>query len=163
MTTVEQKVDAVIRLLIANNDTEYQKAMKDLRSMMKHPSAKKEVQVADAETHLRKILVELGAPDHLMGHEIAIQAILMVIEEPQLLNSITFRLYPELAVQFDLTAPRVERGIRNLVEVTWQRADLDVIDKYFGNIVHPNKGKPTNSEFIARLANLVKQRMKNDA
>jgi len=79
------------------------------------------------------------------------------------INNITFGLYPQLAARFDTTASRVERAIRHLVEVTWARGDLKVIRKYFGNTVCPHKAKPTNGEFIARLTNVVKQKLKEAA
>ena len=72
-------------------------------------------------------------------------------------------LYPQLAVIFDTTASRVERAIRHLVEVTWARGDLEVLNRYFGNTVSADKGKPTNGEFIARMSNIVKQRLREAA
>ena len=78
------------------------------------------------------------------------------------INTITFGLYPQIAAKFDTTASRVERGIRHLIEVTW-RADMDILCGYFGNTVSPDRGKPTNGEFIARIANVVRQRMREAA
>ena len=69
----------------------------------------------------------------------------------------------QIAAKFDTTASRVERGIRHLIEVTWTRADMDILCGYFGNTVSPDRGKPTNSEFIARIANVVRQRMREAA
>lgn len=79
------------------------------------------------------------------------------------INTITFGLYPQIAAKFDTTASRVERGIRHLIEVTWTRADMDIFCGYFGNTVSPDRGKPTNGEFIARIANVVRQRMREAA
>lgn len=79
------------------------------------------------------------------------------------IDNITFGLYPQLAAAFDTTAARVERAMRHLVEVTWTRGDVDVLNRYFGNTVSPDKGKPTNGEFIARITNIVKLRMKEAA
>ena len=84
------------------------------------------------------------------------RAIELVIGNRLYINSITFGLYPQLAVEFDTTAARVERAIRHLIEVTWCRGDLDTLEKYFGNTISASRGKPTNGEFIARLANVVK-------
>ena len=75
----------------------------------------------------------------------------------------TFGLYPQIAAKFDTTASRVERGIRYLIEVTWTRADMDILCGYFGNTVSPDRGKPTNGEFIAQIANVVRQRMREAA
>ena len=91
-----------------------------------------------------------------------VQAVLLVVHDRMYINNITFGLYPQLAARFDTTAARVERAIRHLVEVTWSRGDLKVLERYFGNTVSPEKGKPTNGEFIARLANVVKEKMKED-
>ena len=110
----------------------------------------------EPEYQIRRILLELGAPDHLAGHPYAVRAIELVIGNRLYINSITFGLYPQLAVEFDTTAARVERAIRHLIEVTWCRGDLDTLEKYFGNTISASRGKPTNGEFIARLANVVK-------
>lgn len=113
----------------------------------------------DPEQELRQILLELGAPDHLSGHPYIIRAVLAVLEEPQLLHGVSAGLYPKLADSFCTTPPRVERSIRHLAEVTWLRGDPSAIRRYFGSTVSPNRGKPTNRELIARLANAVRQRM----
>ena len=91
-----------------------------------------------------------------MGHPYVIRGILLVMEDRMYINNITMLLYPKLAAEFDTTAARVERAIRHLIEVTWFRGDMDVLDKYFGNTVSASRGKPTNGEFIARMANVVK-------
>ena len=113
----------------------------------------------DPEQEIRRILLELGSPDHLVGHPYVIRAIQLVMSDRLYINSITFGLYPQLAVEFDTTPARVERAIRHLIEVTWARGDLDILEKYFGNTVSASRGKPTNGEFIARLANVVKGRV----
>ena len=117
----------------------------------------------DPEQEIRRILLELGAPDHLVGHPYVIRAILLVIQDRVYINSITFGLYPQLAVEFDTTPARVERAIRHLIEVTWSRGDLDILEKYFGNTVSASRGKPTNGEFIARMANVVKAKVQRAA
>ena len=117
----------------------------------------------DPEQEIRRILLELGAPDHLVGHPYVIRAILLVIGDRLYINNITFGLYPQLAVEFDTTPARVERAIRHLIEVTWCRGDLDILEKYFGNTVSASRGKPTNGEFIARMANVVKAKMRSAA
>ena len=118
---------------------------------------------SDPEYLIRELLLELGAPDHLVGHPYTVQAILLVVQDRTYIDSITFGLYPQLAAKFDTTAARVERAIRHLVEVTWTRGDWDVLGRYFGNTVSPDRGKPTNGEFIARLTNIVRQQMRQAA
>ena len=117
----------------------------------------------DPEEEIRRILLELGSPDHLVGHPYVIRAIQLVMSDRLYINSITFGLYPQLAVIFDTTASRVERAIRHLIEVTWARGDWDTLTRYFGNTVSAEKGKPTNGEFIARMSNVVKQRLREAA
>ena len=149
---------AVLRLLTAENDTNRQAAMDGLRGMM--GDGTQPVKQVDVEAEVRKILLEVGAPDHLTGHRYVVSAILMAIEEPKYVSQITGKLYPELAEKFETTPSRIERGIRHLVEVAWTRCDLETLDFYFGNTVSAGKGKPTNGEFIARLANATKLQMR---
>ena len=157
MTILEMQVEALMRLCTACDEETRREAKQEIRHLMKGRKPEAE---PDPETILRQILLELGAPDHLLGHSYVVQAVLLVLHDRMYINNITFGLYPQLAARFDTTASRVERGIRHLVEVTWDRGDLKVLERYFGNTVSPEKGKPTNGEFIARLSNVVKQKMK---
>lgn len=161
MTIMEKQVDALMRLCTACDEESRQEAREEIRFLLQ---GRKRVSASgDPETIIRQILLELGAPDHLLGHPYMVQAILLVLHDAMYINSITFGLYPQLAARFDTTASRVERAIRHLIEVTWTRGDWDVLARYFGNTISPDKGKPTNGEFIARLANVVKQKMKEAA
>lgn len=159
MSYLEKQVDALMRLCVAEKETDQNRVREELKHMLEL----KKYGGRDPEQEVRKILLELGAPDHLVGHPYVIRAILLVVGDQLYINHITFGLYPQLAVEFDTTPARVERAIRHLIEVTWVRGDLDVLDKYFGNTVSASRGKPTNGEFIARLANVVKQRMRGAA
>ena len=157
MSILEMQVEALMRLCTACDEETRMEAKREIRHLL---NGRKPPSAADPETVLRQILLELGAPDHLLGHSYAVQAVLLVIHDRMYINNITFGLYPQLAARFDTTAARVERAIRHLVEVTWSRGDLKVLERYFGNTISPEKGKPTNGEFIARLANVVRERMK---
>lgn len=161
MSILEMQVDALMQLCVAETETDRERMREELRQLLIR--RKRENQRSDPEYLTRQILLELGSPDHLVGHPYVVEAILLVVGDRAYIDSITFGLYPQLAAKFDTTAARVERAIRHLVEVTWTRGDLDVLNKYFGNTVSSEKGKPTNGEFIARLANVVKQRMKEAA
>ena len=159
MSILEMKVDTLLRLCAAEDPQEQKQIRKELLELMRqkwHSSA-------DPEYLVRQLLLELGAPDHLVGHPYVVQAVLMCLENRMYIDNITFGLYPQLAAAFDTTAARVERAIRHLVEVTWTRGDVDVLMRYFGNTVSPDKGKPTNGEFIARITNIIKLRMKEAA
>ena len=158
MGTLEQQVRALMRLCTAQTEAERVKARTELGRLIRE-----ETQPATPEAMVRQLLLELGAPDHLSGPEYTVYAILLAAENRTYIHSITFGLYPQVAAHFDTTAGRVERAIRHLVEVTWTRGDVEVLQRYFGNTVSPEKGKPTNGEFIARMANVLRQRLEQAA
>lgn len=158
MDNLVMQVEALMRLCTAEKETERQQARAEILRLMKDTRRS-----VDPETLIREILLELGAPENLLGHPYMVEAILLVVEDRTYIDNITFGLYPQVAAHFDTTAARVERALRHLLEVTWNRGDLDVLQHYFGNTVSSWKAKPTNSEFIARIANVVKQRMKTAA
>lgn len=101
---------------------------------------------------ITKILHELGIPSHIKGYQYIREAILLAVENQDIINSITKTLYPTLATKFNTTPSRVERAIRHAIEVAWNRGQIEIHDKIFGYTVNSNKGKPTNSEFIAMIA-----------
>ena len=159
MSNLEKKVEAMMRLCVTENEKDRAIIREEIRNYLRNLSTGS----LDPEQEIRRILLELGAPDHLVGHPYVIRAILLVIGDRLYINNITFGLYPQLAVEFDTTPARVERAIRHLIEVTWCRGDLDILEKYFGNTVSASRGKPTNGEFIARMANVVMLRMREAA
>lgn len=154
MNQLEMKLDALIRLATSQDKVETEAIKTELRNMSVSTPA-----VPDPEYITRDILLEIGAPDHLVGHPYAVAAILLAVRDRFYINNVTTVLYPTLAVEFDTTASRAERAIRHLIETTWARGDWDTLNRYFGNTVSAEKGKPTNSEFIARIANVVKLRL----
>ena len=161
MGILEMQVDALMRLCTACDEQARKEAREEIRYLLQ--GRRTAPRNPDPEYLVRELLLELGAPDHLLGHPYVVQAVLLVVHDQMYINNITFGLYPQLAARFDTTAARVERTIRHLVEVTWTRGDVDVLNRYFGNTVSADKGKPTNGEFVARVANIVKQRMKEAA
>ena len=159
MSILELKVDTLLRLCATEDPQEKKMIRQELLDLMKTRWQTS----LDPEYLVRQLLLELGSPDHLVGHPYVVQAVMMCLENRMHIDNITFGLYPQLAAAFDTTAARVERAMRHLVEVTWTRGDVDVLNRYFGNTVSPDKGKPTNGEFIARITNIVKLRMKEAA
>ena len=159
MRNLELQVDTLMRLCTAETPTEQAKAKQALRQLMEHP----QLTPKDPEYLVRQILLEMGTPDHLVGHPYVVEAVLMAVENRYYINNITFGLYPQIAAKFDTTASRVERGIRHLIEVTWTRGDMDILCGFFGNTVSPDRGKPTNGEFIARLSNIVREQLRQAA
>ena len=161
MRILEMQVDALMRLCTAEKESDRTRVREELLKMLE--TKKLSRAGADPEYLIRELLLELGALDHLVGHPYTVQAILLVVQDRTYIDSITFGLYPQLAVMFDTTASRVERAIRHLIEVTWARGDWEVLNRYFGNTVSAEKGKPTNGAFIARMSNIVRQRLREAA
>ncbi|MEG2000176.1 MAG: sporulation transcription factor Spo0A [Evtepia sp.] len=111
------------------------------------------------ESMVTSIIHEIGVPAHIKGYQYLREAIIMTVGDMDIINAVTKILYPEVAKKFGTTASRVERAIRHAIEVAWDRGDLETLQKYFGYTVSNSKGKPTNSEFIAMIADrLVLQR-----
>ena len=98
------------------------------------------------------IIHEIGVPAHIKGYQYLREAILIAVEDMDVINAVTQVLYPEVARRFSTTPSRVERAIRHAIEVAWDRGDLETLQKFFGYTVSNTKGKPTNSEFIAMIA-----------
>ena len=116
----------------------------------------------DLETQGTELLHEIGIPAHIKGYQYLRDAIMMSVDDKEMLNSITKILYPSIAKQHGTTPSRVERAIRHAIEVAWSRGKVDTIDELFGYTVHNGKGKPTNSEFVALIADKIRleQKMK---
>lgn len=113
------------------------------------------------ETMVTNTIHEIGVPAHIKGYQYLRQAIIIAVENMEVINSITKVLYPQVAEIFGTTASRVERAIRHAIEVAWDRGDLETLQKYFGYTVSGSKGKPTNSEFIALIADKIQLQLKN--
>ncbi len=111
------------------------------------------------EAKITNIIHEIGVPAHIKGYLYLREAIAMVIQDIEYLGAVTKELYPSIAHKFNTTPSRVERAIRHAIEVAWTRGKVDTIDKIFGYTVNNNKGKPTNSEFIAMVADKLRLEM----
>ena len=109
-------------------------------------------QPVDLRGAVTEIIHEIGVPAHIKGYQYLRQAIILTVQDMDLINAVTKVLYPAVAKHFNTTPSRVERAIRHAIEVAWDRGDLETLQKYFGYTVSNTKGKPTNSEFIAMIA-----------
>ena len=107
------------------------------------------------EREITAIIHEIGVPAHIKGYQYLREAIGLAVEDMEVINAVTKVLYPAVAKKFGTTASRVERAIRHAIEVAWDRGDLETLQKYFGYTVSNAKGKPTNSEFIAMIADRI--------
>ncbi len=110
----------------------------------------------DVEIVVTKIFHQIGVPAHIKGYHYLREAIMMAIKDINIINSITKQLYPSVAKRYGTTASRVERAIRHAIEVAWDRGDVDILNSYFGYTIHNSRGKPTNSEFIAMIADKLR-------
>ncbi len=123
-------------------------------------STKAAQQDADLEAVVTDIIHEIGVPAHIKGYQYLREAIILTIKDMDMINAVTKVLYPEVAKKFNTTPSRVERAIRHAIEVAWDRGDIETLQKFFGYTVSNIKGKPTNSEFIAMIADCLSLRRK---
>ncbi len=112
------------------------------------------------ESMVTNIIHEIGVPAHIKGYQYLREAIILAVEDIDVINAITKVLYPQVAKTFSTTPSRVERAIRHAIEVAWDRGDLDTLQRFFGYTVSNTKGKPTNSEFIALIADKLQLQLK---
>lgn len=144
------------------------KAIRGMKTTRRYPRSfrrpEKELPVLpenSLEMDVTDMIHEIGVPAHIKGYQYLRDAILLSVEDTEMLNSITKILYPTIAKRHQTTASRVERAIRHAIEVAWSRGKMDTIDELFGYTVNNRKGKPTNSEFIALIADKIRLELKN--
>ena len=119
-------------------------------------SEPEEDRAANLESQVTAIIHEVGVPAHIKGYQYLRESIIIAVNDMDVINAVTKVLYPEVAKRFNTTPSRVERAIRHAIEVAWDRGDLETLQKYFGYTVSNAKGKPTNSEFIAMIADRIR-------
>ena len=157
MSALERKVDTLILFCTADTEEQKRKYHWSLRQLLglydTVPMGQSRRQRID------KVLSDLGIPDHLRGHEYLLTAIEMSLEDPEAVHNVTYGLYPAVAGHHNTRPQLVERAIRHAIECGWTRCDLDMQERYFGGKVDPNRCKPTNSEFIARVCNILRRQL----
>jgi len=126
----------------------------DVADNIRFKNAKLEVEDGNYTPYITQIIQELGIPAHIKGYRYVREAVKLVIEDMDLLGAVTKELYPQVAEEFDSTSSRVERAIRHAIDVVWQRGNQKALKKYFKNNITENV-KPTNSQFIARIADKI--------
>lgn len=156
--------DKVYKILgdLMNADKEFQ-IMITVPSTKKSASSEKEPEeqkpakpVHDLEQDVTDMIHEIGVPAHIKGYQYLREAIIMSVEDPVMISSITKILYPTIAKRFQTTPSRVERAIRHAIEVAWSRGRMETLDALFGYTINTGKGKPTNSEFIALISDKIR-------
>lgn len=115
----------------------------------------------DLEVVISDIMRQIGVPAHIKGYQYLREAIILCVQDTEMLGSVTKLLYPTVAKTFSTTSSRVERAIRHAIEVAWDRGDVEVLSSYFGYTIQNQRGKPTNSEFIAMIADKLRLSMKS--
>lgn len=117
----------------------------------------------ELECAVTEIIHQVGIPAHIKGYHYLRSAIMLSVNNDEMINSITKLLYPTVAKQYQTTSSRVERAIRHAIEIAWDRGDIEVLGKIFSYTVHTSRGKPTNSEFIALIADHLRLKFKQRA
>ncbi len=151
MRTLEEKVDILVRYCMADSEQQRRHYFVDLQTLLGTPTQR------DVKTEIDRALSDLGVPDHLLGYAYLQAAISMVVQQPEAAYAITSCVYPGVAMRFGTTAQLVERAIRHAVESGWSRCNGTMREMYFGGKIRPGRQRPTNAEFIARIANIVRR------
>lgn len=159
MSPIEMKLNSVMRAMVSCDPVDYEAAMAEIRMYLSTEQSEENGTIPSAREEIISVLLDLGVPGHLKGYPYLITAIGAVVEDPDLIQAITGELYPIVAKAHETTKSRSERAIRHAIETGWDRIDQETMIKYFGNTVSCLKGRPTNSEYIARVADIVRQRM----
>ncbi|MDD3369026.1 MAG: sporulation initiation factor Spo0A C-terminal domain-containing protein [Lachnospiraceae bacterium] len=118
---------------------------------------------AQLERYVTTIMLDIGVPAHLKGYHYLREAIILSSRDMETVSSVTKLLYPEVAKHFKTTNQKVERAIRNAIEVSWERGNVETFEKLFGYSTESGKGRPTNSEYIARIADMMRLELQEDA
>lgn len=135
--------------------------MEEIRSVGSKPIPTLRPANGGIEAMVTNIIHEIGVPAHIKGYQYLREAIIIATQDMDVINAITKVLYPQVAKAFQTTPSRVERAIRHAIEVAWDRGDLDTLQRFFGYTVSNTKGKPTNSEFIALIADKLQLQLKS--
>ena len=114
----------------------------------------------ELEILVTEIMHQIGVPAHIKGYHYLRESIILAVKDSEIINSVTKLLYPTIAKLHATTSSRVERAIRHAIEVAWDRGDIDVLNSYFGYTIQSQRGKPTNSEFIAMISDKLRLKLK---
>lgn len=159
MTTLEKKVDALCRMSLAPDDSTFQSAVDELRVLMAEQQIGQLISSSPMMDHIKNTLTDLGVPYGIVGRKYLEDAIKLAIDKPALIQGITKTagLYDTVAQKNDTTPDRLSRAIRHGIELAWTRGDPDIHQQIFGGTIDPDKGKPTNREFIATVAQYIQR------
>ncbi len=156
----------LIKPINQSNLIEYVDSMLKSRNSKSDPDTQRQTEASasdntpDIEAQVTRIIHQIGVPAHIKGYQYLRTAILLTVKDSDIINSVTKVLYPSVAKKYATTTSRVERAIRHAIEVAWDRGDVDTLNSYFGYTIQNNRGKPTNSEFIAMIADNLRLKYK---
>ena len=154
---LEAKVDILLRYVLSQSKEERAELSTTMEELLGEVAPVTPAEPApDVGTEVRKVLREIGVPEHLKGYRCMITAVVMVVEDPDIIECITKGLYPAVAKKLGTTPSRVERAIRHAIEVAWMNGDIIMLYSYFGNSISIEKGKPTNTQFLASMGNYIR-------
>lgn len=164
MSNLERKVNAMIRLQLAQDSSEKEAALAELK-LLSTAADTEPVKDRDvlAEEMIHELLKKVGVPTANLGHKYLVYGIGEAVKKPDLTDNMTYGFYPKIAFRFDSTSARVERAIRHGVELAFTYGDITVLDEIFGATISGQKGKVVVSEFVARLANIVRIQLRKAA
>lgn len=134
----------------------------DCENNDKLDNSQEKIRYNNLQISITKVLHDLGVPSHIKGYQYIREGITILYDKPELIGGITKELYPDIASKYKTTVSRVERAIRHAIEVSWNRGDWDLMDEVFGHSVDIDKAKPTNSEFIATVADKLRLEIQNN-
>lgn len=148
-------VRTLAKMAISTNSEDHEALRRECGDLLKMLEADTPTKVDDLNRVVTDIIHELGVPAHILGYKYLREAIIIAVNDTDAISAITKVLYPSVAKTFRTTSSRVERAIRHAIEMAWDRGDLDTLQRFFGYTVSNTKGKPTNSEFIALIADHI--------
>ena len=145
---ISQNKEFQIMITVPSTIQNERKDKTDIKPMIQQPQ--------DLENDVTDMIHNIGVPAHIKGYQYLRAAIIMSVQDPQMISSITKILYPTIAKKYQTTPSRVERAIRHAIEVAWARGKMETLDQVFGYTINTGKGKPTNSEFIALISDKIR-------
>ncbi len=135
---------------------ETESLLERMRQAVGAEAAREEDELQALQRQVTAVIHEVGVPAHIKGYQYVREAIVIAVQDMDVINAVTKVLYPEVARRYNTTPSRVERAVRHAIEVAWDRGDFETLQRYFGYTVSNTKGKPTNSEFIAMIADKIR-------
>lgn len=159
----ERMIRMLSELLMKDKEFQIMITVPSSKTIMNEELETKNIPTHDLEKDVTDMIHEIGVPAHIKGYQYLREAIMMTVEDAEMLNSITKILYPSIAKKYMTTSSRVERAIRHAIEVAWSRGKMETLDDLFGYTISIGKGKPTNSEFIALISDKIRLRYRQSS